>query len=110
MNKYRFYHTDNLIIAVSTFAGKPVRGIAKCDPDDSFSMEYGKELAAARCNQKIAEKRMKRAKAKLNIACTALNNVEFQYDRMQDYYNDSIDHLVKAEQMVNEIIDRIQQN
>lgn len=30
--RYRFYVTDNKVICVSSYAGKTVRGVAKCDP------------------------------------------------------------------------------
>ena len=35
--KYKvFTNSKNEIIAVSTYAGKTVKGVAKCDPRDSF--------------------------------------------------------------------------
>ena len=62
-NKYKIFKNEEngLVIAVSTYAGKNVKGVAKCDPRDTFDFEKGKELAIARCNAKIAEKRKKRA-------------------------------------------------
>ena len=48
--KYRFAYAPNKVIAITTYAGKTVRGIAKCSPDDSFSKEKGEELAVARCD------------------------------------------------------------
>ena len=60
--KYDFYTTkDNTTIAVSTYAGKTVKGVAKVDPRDKFDAEFGKELAAARWNAKVARKRKMRA-------------------------------------------------
>ena len=58
---YRYYITDNKIIAVTTYAGKTVRGVAKCDPHDTYDFDKGKALATARCNLKVAEKRRKQA-------------------------------------------------
>ena len=57
MTKYSFY-TDGKtkVIAVSTYAGKVIRGVAKCDVNDTFSLEKGKKLAAARYNKKITKK------------------------------------------------------
>ena len=40
--KYRYYTAGNKIIAVSTYAGKTVRGIAKCAEGDTFDIEKGK--------------------------------------------------------------------
>ena len=64
LEKYRYYIAGNKIIAVSTYAGRTVRGVAICHPQDSFDIEAGKKLAAARCNQKVADKRYERALSK----------------------------------------------
>lgn len=61
IEKYHFIKTRNKIIAMSTFAGKTVKGVAKLNPKDEYDEEFGKRLAAARCNLKIAQKRCKRA-------------------------------------------------
>lgn len=65
---YRVYETPNRVIAVSSFAGQTVRGVAKCNPADEFDSEKGTALATARCGVKIAEKRVKRAYAKVDEA------------------------------------------
>ena len=96
MSKYRFVINGNKIIALSTFAGKPVRGVAKCDPEDNFDLEAGKELAKARCSQKIAEKRYKRATKKFDEACAAMNAAEKYYNKMYEYYSDSAVKLGEA--------------
>ena len=57
------YYSDSVrkVIAVSTFAGKPVRGVAVCAEDDEFDLEFGKKLAKARCDVVVAKKRLNRA-------------------------------------------------
>lgn len=59
LERYK-YQTDNktIVVAISTYAGKTVRGIAKCDPEDAFDLEKGKELAALRCAKKIEKMRL----------------------------------------------------
>ena len=89
MSKYRFYTSKNEVIAVSTYEAKTVRGIAKCDPQDEFSLEDGKRLAAARCNAKVARKRLNRAKKKLREAEQDLDKVNSHYFAMDEYFNDS---------------------
>ena len=64
---YKIYHHDNEVIAVSTFAKRMVRGVAKCDPRDEFDHKKGEALAIARCDLKVAEKRMKRADEKVKF-------------------------------------------
>ena len=104
---YRLYNTDNKVIAVSTYAGKPVRGIAKCDPCDTFSYEDGRDIAIARCNEKIAEKRYKRATKKFDEARKALNDAEAYYNKMYAYYQDSAVSLGDARLNTLEVISRV---
>ena len=88
------------VIALSTYEGRVVRGVAKCDPRDEFDLEYGKQLAAARCNYKIAQKRAKRAakhfaKAKeLMAAAQQILNDKFEYNVSAGaQLNDAYEHL-----------------
>ena len=69
------------ITARSTFAGEVVTGVARCHPLDKFDEELGKKLAAARCNAKVAEKRIKNASVKLNRANRELNDALEKYKR-----------------------------
>ena len=59
ISKYKFFVTpdQSKIIAVSTYAGKTVKGVAKRDPRDSFDLDFGKELAAARCAARCSRPR-----------------------------------------------------
>ena len=61
MSQYRFYDNGSKVVAVSSYAGRPVRGVAKCDPRDSFDIEKGRALAEARCDVKVAQKRADRS-------------------------------------------------
>lgn len=64
---YKIYRHDNEIVAVSTFAKRMVRGVAKCDPRDEFDHKKGEALAIARCDLKVAEKRLKRANQNVKL-------------------------------------------
>ena len=89
-NKYKFYNDGkNKIVAVSTYAGKTVRGVAKCDPRDDFDMTKGEDLAMARCAEKIAAKRMHRAQKELAKAELAAEAAQRRVDKMKNYLNDS---------------------
>ena len=44
IEKYKFYTNGSRVIAVSTYAGKTVRGVAVCHAGDTFSLEKGKKL------------------------------------------------------------------
>ena len=97
MDKYRFYTSKNKVVAVSTYAGRPVRGVAKCDPLDVFSLEDGKKLAVARCNEKVAHKRLNRAKNKMAEAEKDLLAAKAHYEKMQKYFTDSQESCSKAQ-------------
>jgi cob(I)alamin adenosyltransferase len=112
MSKYKFFHFtnkegQNVISAVSTYAGKTVKGYAKCDPRDSFSQENGEKLAAARCNARVAGKRAQRARKKLAESVIQLKQAQDYYNRMNSYYNDSAKALEEAEAEVQNIVSNL---
>jgi hypothetical protein len=59
---------NRTVTAISEYAGKPVKGIAKCSPEDVFNEDIGLKLAIARCKAKIADKQYKTTKEKVKRA------------------------------------------
>ena len=104
---YRIYETPNKVIAVSSFAGQTVRGVAKCNPADAFDLAKGQKLAEARCNAKVAEKRFKRAKRKCEETFKAYGEAVANHNRMVDYYNDSAAALNDAKEEVKAVVDNM---
>lgn len=102
--KYRYYTTGNKIIAVSTYAGKTVRGVAKCAEGDAFDMEKGKKLAALRCAEKIAWKRLYRAVDKVAEAEEAVEAAENHLDKMVMYHGDAYVELCNVQQSIDELL------
>ena len=95
---YKFYEYNHLradgttslrIAAVSSFAGKPVKGYADCHPNDEFDREYGYALAAARCAEKIAAKRCNRAYNKVDEAKALVNAAMAHLQKMMQYEADA---------------------
>ena len=111
IEKYKFYVNDEenptKVYAVSTYAGKTVRGVASCDPRDTFSLEKGKELAAARCNEKIAKKREKRARQKLDEAWELYQQAQHYYVRMKEYWYDAENEFVMASDYTKELLEKM---
>lgn len=103
-DKYKFVKHDNKVIAISTYAGKPVRGVATCAPEDEFSLEKGKALAAAKCNAKIAKKRLKRAVKQMNEAWDASVIANNRYNDMLGYYIDAAERLNEANQELKRVL------
>ena len=95
---YKFYEFNHeradgtislRIAAVSSFAGKPVKGYADCHPNDEFDREYGQALAAARCAEKIAAKRCNRAYNKVDEAKALVNAAMAHLQKMMQYEADA---------------------
>lgn len=95
---YKFYQYNHKradgseclrIAAVSSFAGKPVKGYADCHPNDEFDVEYGQALAAARCAEKIAAKRCKRAYNKVDEAKAQVAAAMVHLEKMMKYESDA---------------------
>lgn len=104
-NRYQYYITGNKIIAVSTYAGKAVRGVAKCADSDTFNKEKGKQLAALRCAEKIAHKRIRRAKDKSYKADAAAEAAKDYADKMYRYVNDAYDELEEIEEALEKLLE-----
>lgn len=104
LDKYKFYVNGNKVIAVSTYAGRTVRGTAKCDPRDEFDLEFGEKLAAARCAYKIAEKRKARATAEYRKAAVAADEAAMHFNDMKQYFIDSVDQLDDAIEEIKKLV------
>jgi hypothetical protein len=92
-NKYQYHQfTDDkgrqVIVAISHYAGHVVKGYAKCSAEDSFDLELGKKIAAARCNKKVLNKKMKHSEQKAKeyaaIAAIASKNADISAQMLQD--------------------------
>ena len=94
--KYKIDEEKRTIVAMSTFAGRTVVGVARCADTDEFNIETGKKLAAARCSVKIAEKRMKRAEECYSWAKECVEYWTAEEEKMKRYDADSVTAYQKA--------------
>lgn len=105
--KFAFFKDENgktTVSARSTYAGKTVKGYAKCDPRDNYDVESGKALAAARCNAKIAEKRVARAQRQVAKAAQMVKDAQAYEAKMRAYLSDSIVEADDAEAHVADLL------
>ena len=113
IDKYQFdvhQHPEYLgteVVASSTYAGKPVSGKAICHVGDEYDEEVGFQLAAARCAEKVAKKRMARANKMYAEALCEMNKAKRRLDDMLIYQIDSCRALNKAEIKVKEILRKV---
>ena len=105
IEKYQFktYEQKNsdgtksiVVVALSTYAGKIVKGVAKCREGDSFNLEAGKRLAAARCDLKVCMKRKNRALQKRSRLAKVAEMLKLDYASASNYYYESLEECVKS--------------
>jgi hypothetical protein len=105
LEKYVFKNYDKtnedgtkstVVVALSTFGGKIVKGVAKCMDSDVFSIETGKKLAAARCDLKVCNKRLARASSRRKEVVDKLENLQDYYKKSASYYNDALYAAVES--------------
>ena len=102
------YHTRDgeerhKIVAESSFAGKKVRGVARCAPGDKYDPDIGMDLATLRCNVKIASKRLARAEQKKYEAYEAFADAAQHYDAMSTYWSDAVQDYNNAAAQLAEL-------
>ena len=100
------YHTNfkDTVVAVCHYAGRPVRGIAKCSPADDFDLEVGKELAKARCDLKIANKKVKNLKEDIHYWAEIRDKIEARLENLYDVYDAALEKRDKAEENFADIL------
>ena len=101
MFNYKYITAGNKVIALSSYAGKTVRGVAKCAPGDVFNEEKGKDLATARCAYKIALKRQKRANRKYAEAVAEFARAEKFLAQMEAYVDRAESEVDAARDALN---------
>ena len=103
--KYRIF-TDNktMVIAASTYAGKVVKGIARCKEGDTFDFEKGKALAIAKCNLKVQKRRWKRAQRHYQNIKTFKLRVEELFNDACAYYTNAYYLFTEAAQDLEKIL------
>ena len=102
--KYVVIPEKGMVIALSTYAGQTVRGVAKCAPNDKFDEDFGRKLAAARCDVKVARKRLKRAQKRRDIAWDNFLHAEDVLMKEEDYIDDANCTLTESEIYLESII------
>ena len=109
-NKDKYKYVDHTpkstnvreIIALSSYCGSVVKGVAKCDPEDNFDSNVGEMLAALRCNLKVAEKRLSNATAKLSEAHTAFDVASANLEESGKYMAHAEAEYAEAIRLYNE--------
>jgi hypothetical protein len=108
-NRYRIYRDEETgkTVAVASFAGRAVRGIAKFNPNDTFDPAIGEQLAILRCAQKINVKRVVNAERKLADAKKALEDAQKHYEYMEQYLRDADEETIVISNNLEKLLNSI---
>ena len=101
--RYSYVMHGDVISAGAKFAGNWVWGHARRHPADEYDETFGKDLAAARCNEKIAAKRYARAQKKYLEMCEELKDFQARAHKLGDYLRDSYEAHKEAKRIVAEV-------
>ena len=92
------------IIALGEYRGKTVKGVAKCDPRDTFVPGTGEKLAARRCNLKIADKRLANAERKVAEAKAAYEKASRELAKSEMYLAYATSEYSLADKELSDLI------
>lgn len=104
-----YYYHDTDVIATTTYCGKPVRAIAKCNPEDEYDRQFGEDLALARLNLKVAKKRRARSYEKMYAAADAHREALDFYYEMRNYNDAAIQEVKDAEAAIKFLMEQIKE-
>lgn len=103
--KYRYYTNGEIVVAVASYKGRTIRGVAKCSEQDEFDLETGKKLAAARCAMKIARERVKYTRVQRDMWQDILAYNAAQYEKWEDRYDDALEIEKQAREIYDDMIE-----
>ena len=103
--RYEYQVEGNEVTCTTHFAGLPVVGVAKCDPLDEFDENYGKRLAKARADAKVAEKRQQTARRQLTQALDDLERAKRLIAKKQAYFDGATVERIMCDCEVDQIIE-----
>jgi hypothetical protein len=107
---YQYYvdEKNNEVIAVTRYAGRNVRGTAKCAPEDEFNLEVGKDIAEKRCELKKAKIKCQNASEKYLIALENFEKAKKRFFDMRQYYMDAVDQYDEAYDILEKALNVIE--
>ena len=101
-----YYYHDTDVIATTNYCGKPVRAVAKCNPEDEYNRQFGEDLALARLNLKVAKKRRARSFAQMYAAAEAHEKARDFYHEMCEYNATAIQEVKDAEAAIEFLMEQ----
>lgn len=104
MKNYRIYTNDkDTVVAVRTYHGQNFRGVAKCNTEvDTFDIDFGTNLAKARCDYAVAKARAKYFQSEIDAIMEAEERLNREHTKLVElYYNALDDYEVAGEYLAD---------
>lgn len=95
--EFEFDEDNKIVKATSTYAKKPITGIAHCSKEDNFNIIIGMEIAKRKCNIKILNKRVKDLEKQKHELQNQIIELEKKIDKISEYKMNA-----KRERILNE--------
>lgn len=73
----------HVVKAATMYAGKTVSAFSKCDPSDTFDLEFGTKVALKRLDIKIAQKRQASMKQYADFCRSNLELIKYEKRRVK---------------------------
>lgn len=100
---FKFYTTgSNKIICVTSYAGRKIRAVAKCSPNDTFDYTKGCELARLRCLVKLQQRRVDRAFQKVKEADIALKQATQNLTQRGEWFSSANKELIEYKKQLKD--------
>ena len=84
------------IIAIAKLGNQYFRGVAKCNPIDTYDEKLGTQLAIARCKVKLTKKRKQVAEKQLVDAYNMYQRVSKILSERKDFFGKCTDEFSEA--------------
>lgn len=107
--KYHFYHnTENgTVVCTRLYKGQIIRGVAKCDPQDSFDIVAGKRLAYLRCKKKFTQKKLKHANKIKDEAIISVAKANDTLHKAYEFVGDVEMQIIDIDQELNKLEEKL---
>lgn len=103
-NRYQYYDSPDKIVCVTRFAGCTVKGTAKWVHLGPYDATYGRMLAKARCDEKVAVRRKAIAQKEFEDARRRYEAAYAYCDKMGKYLSDALKQESEAKNYTQTIL------
>lgn len=100
--QFNIYCNDEkgVVVAVTYYHNRCIRGIARCNPKDTFDREKGIELAQARCEAKLSKMQIEEAGGTIAYLNFIKEMLEDELCKATEFQSFACENLTSAEEVI----------